>query len=343
MIDWARVTEVANIVTAASAVTGVVLAAWLGERAIRIARADNGHATLEFRFKLLEDFLQAVIGLASDAREIGNSPSLDPDAAELKLDRDSERVESRLRVLTSLNILSHEASDAEPLLEFRSAVVGLSLARRRLLDSGRDVLAPLIFDDSDEVTSSFLRDIALRVHGQDAHLDGESEVQVEASDGTGVSRAFDGSAATAARLRKDLRRADWEPTLNESLRLVMPWATEAVGRVVVAFDPDGSPVKLHDPRVWDAFPFDSATKQVVSVELPPDVVGDWIEGWPNRFWRADDNEELEGFEFSPEELSKKLLGDVCSIFRDRALALVDSVLNSPEASAGGRWPVATRR
>jgi hypothetical protein len=316
MVVWERIIDFAEIATAVSAVAAVVLAAWLGLKAIRIAKSDNGQAQQVFLYGQVDSVLQSALALTSAANDLANVPDVHADSARRTLQRCAEELEGRIRVLTALKLIPAGSGNAEDVQQFAAALVIIALARQELLRDGRHVLVPTVFDGEDEVTGELLGQLAMQVHGHRSYK--EEGHTIEAFDGQGMSTAFDSAPAVAVKLRSDLVRVDWDPTMNQSLRVVMPWVRAKLGWLYVQRDLEGALQCLTDTR-HDGDYFDHEKATMVELPRPQQVIEDWIDQWPA--WSSSDIGEFLP-PLSPEHLVEQVLHDMRIELLDRLIALV---------------------
>lgn len=313
MIDWKLGVDIAQIVTAVSAVAAIYVATWLGLKGIRIAKSDNGLGQREFLFNQVDGVLESALALTASASEAANNPS--PERGDLR--RAHERFESRVRVLEALELLPEESVVAKDVQQFALAMAALARAHSELLGEGRSVLLPTIFDGTDDVTKEILADLAMVVHGHEEYED--DGYLVGADDGLGKSDAFQGTREWAAHLREKTNDSHWKPTVMDALRLVVPWARVKLGLVGLGTDLDGSPVALSELRYEGGF-FDEDLGELILPPWPPQVVDDWLREWPRQFAHLGVDLGMPGM--APEDLTARLLTDLRAEFLDRVVAVV---------------------
>ncbi|MCH8561847.1 hypothetical protein LTI14_01230 [Nesterenkonia sp. YGD6] len=316
--EWALLVDIAQVITAISAVIAVIVATWLGLKAIRVAKADNGQAQQEFLYNQVDSVLDAALTLVSGASDLETDPAFETNQGQRSLRRSAEGFRSRLRVLKALRLIPAEREVANELQQFADVLAKVGLARQRLMREGRGVLLQTVFDDTDDATSRLLAHLTKRVHASVAGVDDMGN-EIPAEDGHGFSEVSDGSPSVAARLREDLARSDWEPTVNESMRLMMPWVLVELGWWCVQCDEIGTPQWLMEDDTYSGQHVDQEKQVVVTPPRPQQAAEDWLDEWPQRFW----NWDLNGFwKLSPEELADELLKDLSAEFLDRLLSLI---------------------
>lgn len=321
--DWGLVSDVADMVTAISAVAGVFLAAMLGLKAVRIAAQDHDRGAQEFLYAQVDALLQSALALTSAASELAVEMG-EGGLAERCVGRQSENFHSRLQLLRELELVNLNSEAASVCNQFAHMLVVVGKCSHGLRSDGRNLLAPTIFDGNGD-GAGILHDLATRVHGYPdrSTFCGREE---PGSDGHNVSPAFSGSTATAAQLRVDLADVAWRPSVDQSLRLVIPWLRTELGWLQVqAVLEDGTPSMMMD-NDWGAF-FDEVNGKMVLRPNPHPDAAEWLEKWPGRFWQIEDhgddpNDNPQAWLVSPEELTTNLFNDLRVHFIARVSALV---------------------
>ena len=324
-MDWQHFVDTADIVTAVSAVVGVVLAAWLGWKAVQIARSDHDRGEREFLYGQVESLFEAAFALTAAASELKTAPGSDPDPSRRELTLCRERFDGRVRILTSMNQLSQ--ADSELVMTYSLALDRLARANQDLHLDGREVLAVTIFDGSDGHTSGMLTVLVegsckgpVWVSGGESFDDDVYEDKVI---NDLIPPAFRGSVDAAAELRHNLTRPGWRPTRVESLRLVLPWAQERLAIVTLDWD-DGEPYQLSStepfyldqehrphPGFWDVRQIDQ-----------------WLDKWANAIGRRGVAENdfavqmgSEPTRLSPEDLTEQLVQDFRAKFVEQLVTM----------------------
>jgi len=316
--EWGLLVDVAQVVTAVSAVIAVIVATWLGLKAIRVARADNGQAQQEFLYNQVDSVLETALALTSAASDLETDSKSDPVEGRRTLRRSAEAFRSRVRVLKALRLIPVEGDTTDRLQQFADVIPRIGLARQRLIREGRDILRQTVLDETDDLTSRLLADLGKRMHATPAYTD-DLGYEISAQDGLKFSEVSDGSARVTARLQRDIGRNDWEPTVNQSVRLLMPWIRTELGWWDIQRDETGKPLWLFENDNYSGRYGDQSNQEVVEPLRLEQVAEDWLDEWPGRFRNLDEN----GFwTLSPEALADELLEDVSAEFLDRLLVLV---------------------
>ncbi|MDO5495348.1 MAG: hypothetical protein Q4G64_06515, partial [bacterium] len=267
------------------------------ERDLAVVQAER-----EFLFNQVEGLLSAALQLTAAADEVAAGQARG-ESSDRELRRAEEGFVLRIHILEELRLTAGHGEGNRELIEFAAVLGPMARARGELEIEGRSALARSIFDGSDEVTARFLADLAGRVHGH-----GEiEELGLQASDGRSTSEAFWEHSSIAERLKANLSVAGWKPTINESLRLILPFARLSLGWWELYLDGEGTAVGLHDryydPREAHPHPFAEA----------------WLDEWPDRFARVD--EDMDDL-LAPETAADMLWNSFRAEFIRRFLALV---------------------
>ena len=321
---WDRIVNVADTVTAIAAVVAVVLATWLGLKAIRVAREDNDQSQQQFLYDQVDLVLQSAVALTSSATDVSTSTGDDHGADARAMERCSEEFDTRLRVLTALGFTTAQDS-LDEVRQFATMLAEVARANHRLTRDGRAVLVPTIVDgDSGDY---LLDDLSKRVFGHDSYIEthpgtGE-EVEMPGADGKENIDAeidpFRHDPAYAAELRVLTAQSGWEPTVYQSLRLVLPWIRVSLGWSYVQFvNDDGTPGQLME-NDWGAW-FDESTLEMHEPDHPAAAAAAWLDAWPKRYWVFEPNFTHD--KASPEQIARQLLSDLRAAFIDRLVALV---------------------
>lgn len=331
--DWGAASDVANTITAISAVAGVIVAAVLGLKAISIARQDHDRSAQEFLYAQVDVLLQSGLTLSSAASELAAEVG-EGELVERGLDREAESFQSRLQLLRELELVDPKNGAANACDQFAHVLVVVAKASHVLLRDGRNVLASTIFDGESD-GAGILRDLATQVHAY-ADMKDLAGYEHPGSDGQGVSRSFDGTPAVAAQLRVKLADAAWEPSVNQSLRLVMPWIRTELGWLYIqAVLDDGTPLMMMDSD-WGAY-FNEEDGVLVEPPHPHPDAEEWLKKWPSRFWQAedhgDDPNDPQAQLVSPEELTTGLFNDLRGEFITRISTLVREMRANSSPSA----------
>lgn len=257
------------------------------------------------------------------ASEIATMKGQELPSTAQSLDREAQRFQSRLQLLRELELIDSRSLAASACDHFAHLLAMVAKASHSLQRDGRSILAATIFDGNADAPG-LLRDLATQVHARDDRevLGGHED---PGSDGQGVLPAFDASPETAMLLRKKLADASWRPSVNQSLRMVMPWiGTELGWSYVEGVDSDGAPLMMME-NDWGAH-FDKSIGVLLEPTHPYPEAASWVRRWPSRFWRAedhgDDPDNPQADFISPEDLSAVLFSDVLREFISRVSALV---------------------
>ncbi|GEE00384.1 hypothetical protein nbrc107696_08300 [Gordonia spumicola] len=232
-MSWEHFVDVADIVTAVSAVVAVVLATWLGRDAIKVARSGNDTAERDLRYNQIEHLLQdmSALAMATDDLVIGPVAPLQSRA----LERHAEAFDTRMQVLERLLPLDdHDAARFSAVNERAAMLKRISMATDELHRVGRTVLAETVSSGETRFTKDMLQrlveidwtitiDVRESLHAEPVHEDVVDFQQVQ------TARAFAPSFEAANELRQKLDAPDSELTRPESVRLFTPWVSVVLG------------------------------------------------------------------------------------------------------------------
>lgn len=325
VMEWSRVVDVADTVTAISAVVGVVIATWLGLKGIHLAKSGNDQVEQEFLYDQVDGVLQSALTLTAAATDLNYDSDSDPEPERRVLRLADEAFLSRLRVLDALKLLPSESETAAELAVFATALSRTALANEGLRRQGRQLLRPTLFDDSDECTDVLLRTIEMEAYGHSAYEDFGGWVH-EASDGRGIAPALSGDASVVGELNRGLEDPDWNPRADESIRLLIPYMKVENALLGLMIDEDGQPVMLRE--VWA----EELTNPMLLTEeekenQPAWSLGEvdrWFNEWPAGFFPVALRLGIEHPTLydTPERLAGRLVSDLRTEFLDRVLALI---------------------
>lgn len=148
-----------------------------------------------------------------------------------------------------------------------------------------------------------------------------------------MSPAFSGSSAAATQLRVKIADAAWDPSVNQSLRLVIPWLRTELGWLYVqAVLDDGTPLMMLNSN-WGAY-FDDVDGVMVEPPHPRPDAEDWLKKWPSHYWQAEDHgddpiDNPQAWLVSPEELTTNLFNDLRGEFITRISTLFREMRENP--------------
>lgn len=300
-MTWDQAIGIADIVTAISAILALILATWLGLRAIQIAQADFRRSHQEFMVSQSASLLEAATAYGSLAVKFAQYLTTDDEGERLQLEERKLDFDGKVTVIRAQQPASQGVSTIDEVERFSMALYSMAIASRELRNLGRGVLRHYIFDASDAPTSDILKNLAKQVHGHEKYTEEYSGFVHEAWDGAGQSRAFDGAPEIAEELRQKCDRAEWEPSIDEALRLVVPWAGVELGiYIALASIEDEQPESLHEDN-------DSEIMQVIPR---------WFDQWPSRYkqmvarFTKEDGSPIDSDLSTPEELTLQLVRDI---------------------------------
>lgn len=314
-MSWDIVVGAANLVTMACAVIGVILAAVLGWVAIHVAKSGNDTARKESLYAQVDDVLNAALALTAASSALGSGH--DDDRRELK--RAREGFDSRLSVLDALGLLPESRPAVGRARLFADALIDAAQACERLSREGRAVLSEtLLSGEEDDHTEMLLA----------------RWIDQYCTDYRQVPDDFGSGSDVADRLRGSLDDPDWEPRASASLRLAFPWLQAALGVIrVYLVDGEAAMLELTEPKPEPSGPVGTRT-----AEWEKEALNGWLDRWsPGPVY--DDVTGLECVQFSPEDMSAKLLDDLRATFLDEIVRLVSGLRTSvnEQHSADAGW------
>ena len=337
-MTWQGVLDAADLVTAACAVIGVVLAAVLGWVAINVAKSGNDTARRESLYTKVDDVFGAALELtaASGRTRIGDGGG--ETIGNLELVRAAEGFRSRLRILIALGLGPEARSATVDAQLFATALAAAAGADRALHAYGRRVFSDTLCAGNDDEYTLALLDRWGGEYNPTYYVPDEGEV-------TFPRPAFDPSIEVAESLRTSLARSDWTPNAWESFRLFMPWMLLKLG-LVQLLDDSQSRLSTTDPKGEEVIAFgpDGEFDGVVEPSWPERPLQDWIDDWtPSKIEaevRGDTSPEARGdAPFSPEEMSAEFLDALRAEFHTSVIHLVESLRESDDEPAhpGPGW------
>ncbi|OBA38994.1 hypothetical protein [Gordonia sp. 852002-51296_SCH5728562-b] len=213
-MDWGHYVDVANIVTAVSAVVAVVLATWLALKAIETTKAGNDTAERDLRYNQIDHTLHDLLALAAASGELAPDNPRDTSTSLRALSNRAEALESRLKVIEALGLPS-ERSNIDRVRELADDLQTFALARDRLSREGRVILADSVTEGAytEEIWEELREIFQAPPHtfDDDDWIPEVSEARVEA-------------------LRGKVGRQGATLTQSESVRLFATWARVVLGR-----------------------------------------------------------------------------------------------------------------
>lgn len=340
MRPWDRIVDIADIVTAGCAVAGLVLATWLSLKAIRVAKGDSDRAFQEFVYGKVDAVLDAALALTSATSHLAESASSRESEAEVT--KSLEAFESRLHILSTLDDRSAGVRTGSA-KQFSWGLAQVARASARLRGEGRAILAPSVFDGESD-GPGLLPALSRLMHGHDGFEDPHGSKAVEPSDGRVLVDGLDAfapSAAYAASLRDRLGGPQWQPTVFESIRLVLPWLYLTWGWLYVQFEQDDGTPGMVMENDWGAY-FDESTQTMTQPPHPMPVLATWLQEWPQvHHQEAGHLELMDSFGMEPPTVSPEEL--LVQMFEDLKGAYLDSVVSLVTELRGATTPQATTR
>lgn len=323
-MDWSRVVDVADTVTAISAVVAVVVATWLGLKGIRLAKSGNDQAEKEFLYDQVDGVLQSALAVTAAASDLNLDPDSDPEPKRRTLRSADEAFQSRLRVLDALKLLPDGSRTATDVGIFATALKRTAVADEKLQRLGRQVLRPTLFDDADSPTADLLAALRRKLWDD--------------------LPAFSGTVAMTDEFDRKTTDPDWKPRADESVRLLLPYYKVENKLLELLIDNDGQPALMMD--VWaNELPGPTNLTQQQRDNPPPWSLRDvdqWFNDWPEPYlleyvYTRSDNASLDE---TPEALSSALVNDLRLEFLDHVLVLIADLRSNVSALPAGSAPVA---
>lgn len=320
---WDRVIDVADIVTAISAVVGVIIAAKLGVQGVRIAARDATRGEREFVMGQAHHLTEAGVAFTRAVAALARDEKTQTSGAE-RLETQLSHLTARLDTLIEMSLIDREDKDVDSVKQFIETAERAATSVHRLQTAGPSILARTVFDGEADL-ADVLRWMASKVHGHDAYVD--CGIEMAASDGWGVSTAFDDSREIAAQLRRDALEATTGLSVNESLRLVVPWLLIELDWLEVAQAPDDEYPTSVTENNWGLF-HNEETGEVVIPEHGFAEVRDWLDVWlRDNFHRIEDHgryseDNFQGSSVSPNALAVQLLDGLSDELTDRLRSVV---------------------
>lgn len=311
MWDWNIAVNVADVVTAICAVIGVVIAVWLGLKAIVIAQRDTDRGMQEFVATRVDAVLDEALSFVSAAEKVATTPVTRATTGEVAAH--FERLTSKLRVLTALELVEERSEASVALVDFASTLHTVALMAAEPQKVLRESL--IVFDAAADACE-ILDGLAWQLHGRESYTDPTGYV-FERESGRGISDALDGDPDTAYQLYKKARDKDAGLTINEALRLLLPTIYDRLGWLYFIQPPDELPNYVmwkQDPPSPEQRPEELPTEREKNAH-----VSAWLEAWPRHRWRRQEDHHEPS---SLDAVLTTLIHDLRNELIDRVVALV---------------------